>query len=64
MILHEEPIMVINRIHLGNVVLARNLAASATVREIPPTAYRAGKPPGSRRSWLRRVLRIRLHPMI
>ena len=51
--------MVVSRIHLGNVVLARRLAASAMVQITEPASRRAGKPLGARRRWLRRVLRIR-----
>ena len=55
--------MVINRIHLGNVVFARNLAESVIAPEMGPTRRRVGKPPRARQPWLRRVLRIRLHPV-
>jgi hypothetical protein len=57
--------MVINRIHLGNVVFARNLAASviAPDPEMAPTPRRVGKPPRARQRWLHRVLRIRFHPI-
>jgi len=51
--------MVINKIHLGNVVLAQRLAASVTVRETGPTHRWVVKPPAARPRWLRRVLRIR-----
>ena len=63
MIAAEEVIMVVNRIHLGNVVFARNLAASVIAPEMGPTRRRVEKPPRARQRWLRRVLRISLHPV-